>query len=55
MENNFYMDQDAEDGFGRIQVHFIYYALYFYDHYISSTSDHQALGSRGWGPLPKDF
>ena len=52
MENNFSMDQDAEDGLGRIQVHFIYCALYFCYHYISSTSDHQALGSRGWGPLP---
>ena len=25
--------------------------LYFYDYYISSTSDHQALNPRGWGPL----
>ena len=27
-------------------------ALYFYYYYISSTSDHQALDARGWGPLP---
>ena len=39
------------DGFGMIQVHYIYYALYFYVYYISSTSDHQALDPRGWGPL----
>jgi len=27
-------------------------ALYFYYYYINSTSDHQALDPRGWGPLP---
>ena len=32
-----------------IQMHYFYYAFYYYD--ISSTSDHQALDSRGWGPL----
>ena len=30
-----------------IQVHYIYYALYFYYYFISSTSDHP----RGWGLL----
>ena len=34
-----------------IQVHYIYYALYFYYHYISSTSDHQALDPAVRGPL----
>ena len=35
-----------------IQVHYISCALYFYDHYISPTSDYQALDPGGWGPLP---
>ena len=35
-----------------IQTRYIYCAFYFY-YYISSTSDHQALGPRGWGPLHK--
>ena len=39
------------DGFRMIQVHYIYCALSFYYYYISSTSDHQALDPRGWGPL----
>ena len=30
----------------------IYCAFYFYYYYISSTSDHQVLDPRGWGPLP---
>ena len=34
-----------------IQVHYIYYALYFY-YYISSTSDYQALDPKGWGAPP---
>ena len=38
--------------FGMIQVHYIYCALYFYYCYISSTSNHQTLDPRGWGPLP---
>ena len=38
-------------GFGMIQVHYIYCALYFYYYYIRSTSDHQALGPGSWGPL----
>ena len=28
------------DGFGMIQVHYIYCALYFYYYYIRSTLDH---------------
>ena len=34
-----------------IQTHYIYCALHFYYYAISSTSDHQALDPRGWGPL----
>ena len=36
---------------GMIQVHYIYFSLYSYYYYISSTSDHQALYPKGWGPL----
>ena len=36
---------------GLIQSHYIYCMLYFYYYHISSTSDHQALDVRGWGPL----
>lgn len=43
---------EAGDGLVMIQAHFIYCALYYY-YYISSTSDHQALEPRGWGPLPQ--
>ena len=39
------------DGLGMIQAHYIYCALYSYYYCISSTSDHQALDPRGWGPL----
>ena len=39
------------DGFGIIQAHYMYCALYFCYYYISSTSDHQAVDPRGWGPL----
>ena len=39
-----------------IELHpryYAYYALYFYYYYTSSTTDHQALDSRGWGtPWP---
>ena len=35
---------------GMIQVSYIYCTLYFYHHYISITSDYQALGPGGWGP-----
>ena len=38
----------AGDGFGMIQAHYIYCALYFSFYYICSTSDHQALDPRGW-------
>ena len=34
-----------------IQAHYIYFVLYLYYYYISSTSDHQALDPRGWGAL----
>ena len=44
------MDQCNEDGFRMSQAHYIY--LYFYYYYTRSTSDHQALDPRGWGPLP---
>ena len=42
---------DPGDGLGMIQMHYIYCALYFYYYHIGSTSDHQALDPRGWGPL----
>ena len=38
----FFTDQGWGNGFGMIQVPYIYCALYFYYYYISSTSDHQA-------------
>ena len=38
------------DGFRMIQVCYDCCALYFY-YYIRSTSDDQALGPGGWGPL----
>ena len=34
---------------GMTQTHYIYCALDFYYYLISSTSDHQAVDSRGWG------
>ena len=37
--------------FRMIRAHHIYYTFYFNYYYISSTSDHQALDPRGWGPL----
>ena len=52
MEDNFSMKMEwGKCGFGMIQVHYIYCALYFYYYYIRSTSDHQALGPGSWGPL----
>ena len=39
------------DGFRMIQVHYIYFALYFYYYCISSTSDHLILDPEGWGLL----
>ena len=41
----------GRDGFHMIQVYYIDYALYFCRYYISSTSDHLALGPSHWGPL----
>ena len=39
------------DGFGMIQAHYIYCAVYFYYYYLKSTSDHQVLDPRGCRPL----
>ena len=52
VENSFSMDQCNGDGFRMSQAHCIFCALYSYYYHTSSTSDHQALGPRGWGPLP---
>ena len=49
MKDNFSMDRVVREGFRMIQEHYIYCALYYF--YISSTSDHQTLDPRGWGPL----
>ena len=46
-----WMEGGGWHGLGMIQVHYIYCTLYSYFYYISSTSDHQALGSGGWGLL----
>ena len=51
MQDNISVDQGWGDGFGIIQVSYIYCALYFCNDYISSTSDHQALDPGGCGPL----
>ena len=51
-KNNFSTDSREGNDLGIIQVHYMFCALYFYYYYISSTSDHQALDPRGWGPLP---
>ena len=45
--------EQGGDGLGMIQAHYVCCALYFYYYYISSTSDHQALDSGGWGPQSK--
>ena len=50
MEDSFSTGQERGDGCRMIQVHCVYYALYFYCYRISSTSDHQALDPGGWGP-----
>ena len=56
MEDNFSMNWGVVGGwFWDNQVCYIYCAtlfllLYYYD--VSCTSGHQALDSRGWGPLP---
>ena len=52
MEDSFSMDLAVGDGFGMLQTHYMYCALYLYYYYISSTSDHQALDPGGWGSLP---
>ena len=51
MEDNFSMGLGMGDGFGMVQVHCIYCALYFYYYCISSSSDHQALDPEDQGPL----
>lgn len=42
----------GRDGFGRIQLLYIYCALYFLYFCIRSPSDHQAFDLGGGGPLP---
>ena len=50
MEDNLSMDWEVgRGGFRMIQMHYICCAFYFYDFYISSTLDPQALDQ--WGPL----
>ena len=49
MEDIFSMDHVGSVGFGMIQEHYIYCALYFCDYSINSTSDDQALDPGGWG------
>ena len=39
------------DALGMIQTRYIYCVLFFYHYNIISTSDCQALNTRGWGPL----
>ena len=51
VQDKFSMDWGGEDDLGMIQVHYIYCALYFYYHHVTSTFNHQALDPRGWGPL----
>ena len=55
MEDGFSMDGGGSVGGGNdfrvIQAHYIYHVLYFHYYDISSTSGHQALDPRGWGPL----
>lgn len=46
--SSFSMNRE-EDDFRMIQEHYIYFALYFYYSYLSSTLDHQALGPEGLG------
>ena len=54
MEDTFSADGWWRGG-GMIQAHCIYCALYLYHFYISSTSDHQALGPGGWDPWYKAY
>ena len=51
VQDSFPMD-GVRDGFGMIQTHYTYCALYFYYDYPSSTSGHQALDPGSWGALP---
>ena len=50
-KDNVSMDLGVVDALGMIQAHPIYCVLYFYYYHVSSTSDHQALALKGWGPL----
>ena len=54
MEDYFPTDQGAGvgDDLGMIQAQYIYCAFYFFNYYIGSSSDHQALDPGGQGPLP---
>ena len=45
----------GRDDLGMVQGPYIYCKLYFYYYYISSTSDHQALGPGGRRPLLDDL
>ena len=49
-EDNFYTELGKGSGFRMIQAHYAHGTFYFYS-YISSTSDQQALGPRGWASL----
>ena len=51
VDDDFSTDQGGGGGFRMSQVYYIYCALYLYYDYLSPTSDHQALGPGGWGPL----
>ena len=42
----------ARGDFGMTQGHYIYFAVYLYYYYISSTSYHQALDAGHWEPQP---
>ena len=50
-EDNFSMNQGAGEAFRMIQEHYIYCVLYFYYYYVSSISDHQALGPKDCRPM----
>ena len=42
-------------GLRMLQVHYTHCTLHFCFRGISSTSDHQALNPRGWGPLAQNI
>ena len=45
----------GDDGLGMIQEQYVYCAFYVYYYCISSTPDHQALDSGGWGIPASDY